>query len=358
MRAADFNYCLPPELIAQTPSSERDQSRLLVLCRENGEIVHRRFHDLPEYLRPNDVLVLNNSRVIPARLRGVKPNTGGQIEVLLVEENAINDWWVMLRPGKRVRAGTKIIFFDHKGQATEIYATVLEKNEEGHCRLHFSGTPSIVESLGSLGETPLPPYISRENSIVSADDRERYQTIFARPQGSVAAPTAGLHFTEKLFDEIRALGVRVCFVTLHIGFGTFAAVKSEKLEEHIMHGERFRISGATSDVINEAKREHRRVIAVGTTSVRVLESVSREHNGKLVECEGRTPIFIYPPFRFQIVDAMLTNFHLPQSTLLMLVSAFAAPGETRGRGLILSTYAEAIRERYRFYSFGDAMLIL
>ena len=358
MRTADFDYCLPPELIAQTPASERDQSRLLVLQRSDRLISHRRFRDISHYLRAGDVLVLNDSRVIPARLHGTKAGSGGQIEVLLAEENAVNDWWVMLRPGKRVRPGTKILFLNRSRTPTEVNATIIQKNDEGHCRLRFSGTPNILEALDGLGDVPLPPYIARETSTESAEDRERYQTVYARTSGSVAAPTAGLHFTENFLNEIRSRAVQVCFVTLHVGLGTFAPVIRETVDEHVMHAEWFRLGATTAQVINEAKQTNRRVIAVGTTTVRVLESIAAENHGRLVECQGLTRIFIYPPYSFKIADALLTNFHLPRSTLLMLVSAFAAPGATGGNDIILSAYAKAICEQYRFYSYGDAMLIL
>ncbi len=357
VRTADFDFFLPPELIAQTPAPERDASRLLVLERATGKITHRQFRDLLDFFREGDVLVLNDSRVMPARLRGMKPASGGQIEILLLEENSVNDWWVMLRPGKRVRAGTRIQFSDTRGNATDVDAVVLEKNSEGHCRVKFSGVSNITETLDSLGETPLPPYITRAPRSHDVADHERYQTVFARPPGSVAAPTAGLHFTPQLLDEIRARGVRVCFVTLHVGLGTFAQVKTERLDEHVMHEERFFICAETAREVNAAKRAGRRIVAVGTTSVRVLESVAAQNNGALIETSGRTRIFIHPPFRFRIVDALVTNFHLPQSTLLMLVSAFAAPGELRGREMTLAAYAEAMRERYRFFSYGDAMFI-
>ena len=358
MRTADFDYYVPSELIAQTPATERDRSRLLVLQRPEGRFAHRCFRDLLEILRAGDVLVLNDSRVIPARLRAVKDRTGGQIEVLLIEENAVNDWWVMLRPGKRARTGTRILFLNRDGRAAAPEALVIEKNAEGHCRLRFSGTANISDAIGSLGEVPLPPYIARGTTPGPADDRERYQTVYARPAGSVAAPTAGLHFTKKMLDEIRSREVRLCFITLHVGTGTFAPVKAEALEKHILHEERFEIGPRAARTVNEAKKAGRRVIAVGTTTVRVLESVAAENQGRLVHGRGRTRIFIHPPFSFRITDALLTNFHLPRSTLLMLVSAFAAPGQTRGRDLVLAAYAEAIRERYRFYSYGDAMLIL
>jgi S-adenosylmethionine:tRNA ribosyltransferase-isomerase len=357
VRTADFKFDLPPGLIAQQPAPQRDESRLLFLHRTDGNIEHRRFLDLPGVFRAGDVLVLNNSRVIPARLRGANARTGGKFEILLLEEKAANDWWVMLRPGKSARVGTQIVLQDNR-QMTPIRATVVEVNDEGHRRLQFSGTPDISRELDRLGEVPLPPYITRANPDEMGEDKERYQTIYARTYGSVAAPTAGLHFTGKLLDEIRARGVTICFVTLHIGPGTFAPVKTETVAAHKMHEERFELGEETAHTVNEAKSTGRRVFAVGTTTVRVLESIASQNNGILNVYNGRTHIFIYPPFQFQIVDALLTNFHLPCSTLLMLVSAFAAPGETRGREMVLAAYAEAIRKRYRFFSYGDAMLIL
>jgi S-adenosylmethionine:tRNA ribosyltransferase-isomerase len=357
MRTADFHYDLPPELIAQRPANKRDESRLLVLHRDTQRVEHKRFPDLLDFLRAGDVLVLNNSRVIPARLRGVNARTDGKFEVLLLEENAANDWWVMLRPGKSARIGTKINLRDACGKPVEISATVAEVNDEGHRRLNFFGVKNIRDELDRLGEIPLPPYIRREGQL--PEDQERYQTIFAEAAGSVAAPTAGLHFTTEILEKIRARGVKICFVTLHVGLGTFAPVKTETLNAHKMHEERFEIGEATVRAVNEAKISGNRVIAVGTTTVRVLESIAAQNGEKLNVHSGRTHIFIYPPFHFKIVDALLTNFHLPCSTLLMLVSAFAAPGEkNRGHELILSVYAEAVRECYRFFSYGDAMLIL
>jgi S-adenosylmethionine:tRNA ribosyltransferase-isomerase len=358
MQTADFDYSLPPELIAQVPAPERDLSRLLVLNRASGRVAHGKFRDLLNHFTPGDVLVLNNSAVIPARLRGVNNRTGGKFEILLLEENAANDWWVMLRPGKRARVGTEITILDRIGAPTTEPATVTEINVDGHRRLRFSGASNIRDRLDVLGETPLPPYINRSNADELAADQSRYQTVYAAPPGSVAAPTAGLHFTPALLDEIRARGVQVCFVTLHVGLGTFAPVKARTLDGHIMHEERYELIDETARTVNEAKRDGRRVIAVGTTTVRVLESVAMQNGGRLVPGAGRTRIFIHPPFQFQIVDALLTNFHLPQSTLLMLISAFAAPGGARGREMVLSAYAEAVRERYRFFSYGDAMLIL
>jgi len=358
MQTDDFNFELPKELIAQHPAPRRDESRLLVLNRVNGQVEHREFREVLEFFRDGDVLVLNNSRVIPARLRGVNAHTGGQFEVLLLEENSTNDWWAMLCPAKRARMETPIAFHDGNGLPTNLQATVIEMNDEGHRRLAFSGTADIKRELDRFGEVPLPPYIMRRDSNDMLEDKERYQTVFAKTDGSVAAPTAGLHFTEKLLDDIRSRGVKICFITLHVGPGTFLPVKTKTLDAHKMHMESYELGEETVCAVNRAKDAGRRVIAVGTTTVRVLESVAAQNSGKLVKTIGKTRIFIHPPFQFQITDALLTNFHLPCSTLLMLVSAFAAPGETRGRDVILSAYAEAVRRRYRFFSYGDAMLIL
>jgi S-adenosylmethionine:tRNA ribosyltransferase-isomerase len=358
VRNADFDFNLPAELIAQVPSAERDQSRLLVLHRDSSLMDHRTFAGFLDYLRAGDVLVLNNSRVLPARLRGVNARTGGRFEVLLLEPKAVNDWWVMLRPGKRARVGTKICFRDRDGRATSLHATVLASNEEGHRRLGFEGTPNILDSIGSLGEMPLPPYIRRADASHAELDLQRYQTVYAEVAGSIAAPTAGLHFTESLLAAIRTRGVEVCFLTLHVGLGTFAPVKSEAISEHMMHEERYEMARNTAERIDRAKREGRRVIAVGTTTVRVLESIAARNEGRVRGGAGRTKIFIFPPYEFKVVDALVTNFHLPRSTLLMLVSAFAAPQRIQGRELILGAYAEAIRKHYRFFSYGDAMLIL
>ncbi len=341
---------------------------------------HRIFPDLKRYLRSGDVLILNNSRVIPARLRGVNTETGGNFEILLLEENTTNDWWAMMKPGKRARVGTRITLRSPDSESKAIHAIVTAINPEGHRRLSFSGTDNICAELDALGELPLPPYIERDPKQLPASDKERYQTVFANPAGSVAAPTAGLHFTEKLLAELRALGVEIHFVTLHVGLGTFAPVKAANIADHVMHEERFEVSETVAKAVNQAKSEGRRVIAVGTTSVRVLESAAQTKatvsslsspQGGARELSaaansafsirsgpGRTKIFIHPPREFAIVNGLLTNFHLPCSTLLMLVSAFAAPGQLNGRELVLSAYAEAIRERYRFFSYGDAMLIL
>lgn len=361
MRTADFDFALPPELIAQYPAPRRDESRLLVLHRAQGRMEHRRFREVLKFLQAGDVLVLNNSRVIPARLRGLNARSGGRFEILLLEENARNDWWTMLRPARRARAGTQIVLQNTNGNVTNIQALVLETNEEGHRRLSFSGALDVRRELEQFGEVPLPPYIARASAGEMREDRERYQTVFAQTDGSIAAPTAGLHFTPELLQQIRDRGVTVCFVTLHVGAGTFLPVTAEVLAAHLMHEERFVLEDEAVHAINTAKASGRRIIAVGTTTVRVLESVAAQNAEKLVKTSGKTSIFIHPPFRFLMVDGLLTNFHLPRSTLLMLASAFAAPGSAgpdQGRKMVLSAYAEAIRERYRFYSYGDAMLIL
>jgi S-adenosylmethionine:tRNA ribosyltransferase-isomerase len=349
VRTSEFDYPLPQELIAQTPEPERDHSRLLVLDRTLGTLSHRRFDDLPTYLNPGDVLVLNDSKVIPARLRGCNARTGGNFEVFLVEEVAENEWWAMMRPGKRAKVGTSLQILNKARDASAFTAVVQEVNEEGHRRLRFDGPGNVLDALDGLGEIPLPPYIARAGEIPS--DRERYQTIYAQRAGSVAAPTAGLHFTPGLLENLRTRGVKVCFVTLHVGLGTFSPIKTEELAEHVMHYERYEIPVETAKAIQDAKKTGRRIVAVGTTTVRVLESAG-------TSLRGRTNIFIHPPFRFNIVDAMVTNFHLPRSTLLMLVAAFAAPAETRGREMILQAYKEAVERKYRFFSYGDAMLIL
>lgn len=358
MQTADFFYELPTELIAQIPAVRRDASRLLILDRSTGFTKHSQFTSLPYYLQAGDVLILNNSRVIPARLRGTNRSTGGAFEMLLIEEVGTNVWWAMLRPGKRARPGTQIQILDAHGQVSGIIATVTALNEEGHRRLTFTGTGDIHTELERLGEIPLPPYITREQPGRAGEDWLRYQTVYAQSPGSVAAPTAGLHFTAEILAQIRSQGIIIAWVTLHVGPGTFAPVKVENLETHQMHEERIEISAETAQAIRTAKAAGRRVVAAGTTSVRVLESVAAIFNGEPQAYQGKTRIFIYPPYRFQVVDALLTNFHLPCSTLLMLVSAFAAPGATTGREWMLQAYAEAIRERYRFFSYGDAMLIL
>ena len=356
MRASDFDYPLPTELIAQRPTQHRDESRLLVLQRSDGTVTHHGFKELLQFLRAGDLLAWNDSKVIAARLKGKNHRSGGEFEVLLLEENTRNDWWVMLCPGKRARAQTRIDFRNRAGDSTTVSATVLDVNTEGHRRLVFTGCENIVDELALLGHVPLPPYIKRE--LPDEADFDRYQTIYAHVPGSVAAPTAGLHFTPALLGALRRAGVQICNVTLHVGLGTFAPVKTEELSEHVMHEERYVVSEETATRLNTAKEEGRRVIAVGTTSARVLESVAAENDGRARAGSGRTRRFIHPPYRFRMVDGLLTNFHLPRSTLLMLVSAFAAPGETRGRDLVLAAYREAVAQRCRFFSYGDAMLIL
>lgn len=378
MQTADFNYSLPPDRIAQKPAVQRDASRLLILHRSSGAIEHRKFVDLLDYLHGGDVLVLNNSRVLRARLHGQDIQTRRKFEMLLLEENATNDWWAMMKPGKYAPIGKKIGLINNHGLPTKVLARVMETNASGHRRLNFEGVTDLLSSLEEFGQVPLPPYIARDDNTRVTEDTERYQTVFATATGSVAAPTAGLHFTDELLDKIRARGVKVCFVTLHVGVATFAPVKSDRIEDHQMHEERFEISDETKRVIHESKRAGARIVAVGTTTVRVLETVAacKDEAKPLSEIaadtsvaqaaewnfpgaiSGRTKIFIYPPCQFRIVDALLTNFHLPRSTLLMLVSAFGAPGDTSGRDIVLKAYAEAIRSGYRFFSYGDAMLIL
>ena len=356
LRTVDFEIEIPPGLIAARPAAARDQSRLLVARRDSQTIEHKHFTDLPDYLRSGDVLVLNDSRVIPARLRGRNLETRGSFEMLLLEETEANVWWAMLRPGRRARLGTSITLLNLYHKPSGITATVEEINAAGHRRLRFSGVNNIFTELDAFGEVPLPPYIGRDGT--EAEDRERYQTVYARAPGSVAAPTAGLHFTEALLEKIRARGVKICFVTLHVGAGTFAPVKTEFVAEHRMHRERFEITPETARLIAEGRAAGARIVAAGTTTLRVLESVAAANEGRIVPGRGATDIFIYPPYEFKIVDTLLTNFHLTRSTLLMLVCAFAAPGETRGREFIFRAYREAVERRYRFFSYGDAMLLL
>jgi len=356
MRTDRFHYELPPELIAQEPAARREDARLLLWERRSHERRHSTVAQLGGFLREGDVLIFNDSRVIPARLHGGREGSGGKVELLLLRPVGHNDWWAMLKPGRRLREGDVIRLTRNKGGASDFIATIQEKNEAGHGRVHFAGPGDILDHLGELGEMPLPPYI-RADATRTKLDRERYQTVFAREPGSVAAPTAGLHFTEALLEEIRERGVATHFVTLHVGLGTFAPVKAEEVEAHEMHEEYFEVSEPTAQAVNEAKSQGRRVIAVGTTSLRVLESVAAYHGGQLVAGAGSTRIFIHPPHKFRLVDALFTNFHLPCSTLLMLVSAFASPGTSAGIDPLLEVYREAIAERYRFFSYGDAMLI-
>ncbi|MCU0770782.1 MAG: tRNA preQ1(34) S-adenosylmethionine ribosyltransferase-isomerase QueA [Verrucomicrobia bacterium] len=355
MRASDFDFDLPEALIAQEPLAERDASRLLVINRSTGTFQHRRFKDLGDYFEADDLVVLNNSRVLRARLRGVNQRSGGAFELLLVEETAPNLWWAMIKPGKRARVGTRISLSHPAGSPTPVHLEVKATNAEGHRQVHFEGTENILTELDQLGEVPLPPYIHRR---AEATDADHYQTVFGGAPGSVAAPTAGLHFARDTLTGLQSRGIRICEVTLHVGLGTFAPVKVESLEDHVMHEERYAISEASAKLIQTTRRTGRRILAVGTTVLRTLESATDADSAEVRSGPGRTRLFIHPPYRFRSADALLTNFHLPRSTLLMLVCAFASPGATGGRDLILRAYAEAVRERYRFFSYGDAMLIL
>lgn len=337
---SDFYYDLPEELIAQTPLKDRSSSRLLVLNKESGEIRHTTFKSIKEYLNPGDLLVMNNTRVIPARLYGVKKGTGSKIEFLLLKRIDLTSWEVILKPGKKAREGAEFEF----GEGL-LSAKVIKVKEDGNRIVEFSFDGVFEDILDKLGQMPLPPYIKEK-----LDDKERYQTVYSKFEGSAAAPTAGLHFTNELLDEIKALGVNLAFVTLHVGLGTFRPVKCDNIKEHKMHSEHFFIDKETCDLINETKKRGNKVIAVGTTSVRVLESVADE-SGHLEPVESDTEIFIYPGYKFKVVDKLITNFHLPESTLIMLVSALA------DKEKIFKAYNEAVSEKYRFFSFGDAMFI-
>ncbi len=339
MKKTDFYFDLPEELIAQTPIPERDHSRLLTLDKTTGEIEHRRFYDLPELLRAGDCLVVNDSRVLPARLLGCR-SSGGSVELGLLRDLGEGKWECLSRPGRKTKPGTELTF----GEG-ELKSTVLEVAEGGNRIVQFHYEGIFLEVLERLGKMPLPPYIKAE-----LQDVERYQTVYSRELGSAAAPTAGLHFTQELLEKIRAKGVKVCPVTLHVGLGTFRPVKEDEIEDHEMHSEFCVIPEETARIVTETKRNGGRVIAVGTTSCRTLESFSKE-DGTLDASSGWTNIFIYPGYRFRCVDALVTNFHLPESTLIMLVSALA------GRESVLNAYRLAVEERYRFFSFGDAMFI-
>ena len=340
MKTHDFYFDLPPELIAQTPIPQRDASRLLVLNKATGATEHRHFYDLPSYLRAGDCLILNNSRVLPARLLGHRVPGGGACEVLLLIDRGDNVWECLVRPGKKLRAGARIAFGDG-----ELTAEIAEELPDGNRLVRFFYEGIFLEVLDRLGKMPLPPYIKEE-----LQDRERYQTVYSKVNGSAAAPTAGLHFTPELLEQIRQMGVKVGYVTLHVGLGTFRPVKEEEITDHTMHSEYCVIPQETAELINETKRSGGRVICVGTTSCRTVESQAAE-DGTMRSCAGWTDIFIYPGYRFKVMDALVTNFHLPESTLIMLVSALA------GREHVLSAYKEAVARRYRFFSFGDAMLI-
>lgn len=346
LRTSDFYYELPQELIAQHPAEQRDASRLMVLSRETGTVEHRHFRDILDYLNPDDVLVINDSKVLPARLYGfVEGREEASVELLLLRQRALDTWECLVKPGKRARVGMKLVFGDGA-----LNGEVLELVEEGNRIIRFSYDreryQTIYDVLHQVGTMPLPPYITER-----LQDRERYQTVYAREEGSAAAPTAGLHFTPELLDAIRAKGVAIAPVMLHVGLGTFRPVKEEQIADHIMHTEYFSVSEESARIINERKARGGRLICVGTTSCRTIESVAEE-NGRIPAMQGDTGIFIYPGYRFKAVDALITNFHLPESTLLMLISAFY------NRDKILEAYRIAVEERYRFFSFGDAMLIV
>ena len=339
MKLSDFDYELPSELIAQTPIKTRDQSRLMVLDKKTGEYTHKHFYDIINELHKGDVLVLNDTKVIPARLIGTKEETGAVIELLLLKDLGNNIWECLSRPAKRLKVGTTIIFSD------KLKAEVVAKKDEGlvHVKLLYEGI--LMEILDELGSMPLPPYIHEK-----LEDKNRYQTVYAKNIGSAAAPTAGLHFTEKLLEELKKKGIEIVFITLHVGLGTFRPVEEENILEHHMHSEYYNMTKEVADQLNKAKKEGRKIYAVGTTSTRTLETIIHKYH-EFRECSGNTDIFIYPGFKFLAIDGLITNFHLPKSTLLMLVSALSS------KEIILNAYKEAVKEKYRFFSFGDAMFI-
>lgn len=341
MNVEEFDYDLPESLIAQTPLKDRDQSRLLVLGRNSGNIEHKHFKDVINYLETGDTLVLNDTLVMPARLFGLKEETGAKVEMLMLTRIENNDWEVLLKPAKRIKVGNKLSFGEGK-----IIAECIEELDQGGriMRLHYEGI--LEERLNELGEMPLPPYIKER-----LDDPDRYQTVYAKESGSAAAPTAGLHFTDELLDEIRAKGINIAFITLHVGLGTFRPVSVEDINDHEMHSEYYQMTQETANLLNQTKKEGHRIISVGTTSTRTLETIRRDYN-EFVAVSGWTDIFIYPGFTYKAIDGLITNFHLPKSTLVMLVSAFSS------RENILNAYKEAVKLEYRFFSFGDAMLII
>ena len=341
MKTSDFYFDLPKELIAQDPLENRSSSRLLKLNRTTGEIEHRHFTDILDYLNKGDLLVLNNTKVIPARLLGVKEETGANVEVFLLKRLSDDTWETLVKPGKKLKPGTKVSFGDGL-----LRAEILETLDDGGRIVKFIFDGIFEEILDKLGEMPLPPYITHK-----LRDRDRYQTVYAKHEGSVAAPTAGLHFTNELLDKVKEKGVDIAYVTLHVGLGTFRPVKVDDVTNHVMHSESYFISKEAADKINSTKKNGGRVICVGTTSVRTLESAASD-DGTVPACEGDTAIFIYPGYKFKVLDGLITNFHLPESTLVMLVSAFA------GKENVLSAYEKAVEEKYRFFSFGDAMMIV
>lgn len=341
MKTSDFYYDLPEELIAQTPAQPRDSSRMLVMDRQTGELEHKHFYDVIDYLEEGDCLIVNDSRVLPARIFGIKEGTGAQVEFLLLKQVENKCWETLSKPGKKAKIGTKFIFGD--GLMT---AVVRDVTDEGNRIVEFECEGSFYETLDKLGQMPLPPYIHEK-----LQDKERYQTVYSRELGSAAAPTAGLHFTKELMEKIRQKGVKIGYVTLHVGLGTFRPVKVDDVTKHHMHSEHYEIPKETAELINETKRNGKRVIAVGTTSCRTLESVAKKE-GCICPSEGWTDIFIYPGFEFKVLDGLITNFHLPESTLIMLVSAFA------GYDNVMNAYKTAVEEKYRFFSFGDCTLII
>ena len=341
MKTSDFYYDLPEELIAQDPLEDRTASRLLVLDRQTGTVEHKIFSDVIDYLNKGDCLVINNTRVIPARLIGEKEGTGGKVEVLLLKRRANDVWETLVKPGKKLKPGAKITFGDGR-----LRAEVLEVVEEGNRLVKFYYEGIFEEILDSLGEMPLPPYITHK-----LEDKEMYQTVYAKFDGSAAAPTAGLHFTKELLNKIEEKGIKIASITLHVGLGTFRPVKVDDVNNHHMHTEWYEVNTEAADIINETKRNGGRVICVGTTSCRTIESVA-DDNGYMKAKTGETDIFIYPGYKFKVMDGLITNFHLPESTLVMLVSAFA------GKENVLSAYETAVKEKYRFFSFGDAMILI
>lgn len=341
MKKSDFNYDLPEELIAQTPVEPRNHSRLMKIDRASGEIIHARFYNLCEYLKKGDLLVLNDSRVLPARLYGEKKGTGSFIEFLLLEQRGDKLWEIICRPGKKAREGAEFTFGDGK-----LSAVVVEVKEDGNRLVKFKCDGNFYSVLDEIGQTPLPPYITKK-----LEDKERYQTVYSKEIGSSAAPTAGLHFTREMLEEIKAMGVDIVYVTLHVGLGTFRPVKEDDILKHKMHSEHYHMSEETADKINRTRNNGGRIIAVGTTSCRTLESMNLD-NGLVKAGDGYTDIFIYPGYEFKLLDGLITNFHLPESTLIMLVSAFLGYDKT------MSAYKTAVAEKYRFFSFGDAMIII
>lgn len=340
MKVKDFYFDLPQELIAQVPLEKRDESKLMAVNKISGEIEHKKFKDIIDYFEEGDTLVLNDTRVLPARLHGIKEETGAKMEFLLLRRLEKDIWETLVKPGKRAKLGSRFIFGNG-----ELKAEIIEVLENGNRKVRFEYEGIFEEVLDMLGEMPLPPYITEK-----LEDRERYQTVYSKEVGSAAAPTAGLHFTEELLEEIKSKGIKVVFITLHVGLGTFRPVKAENIEEHEMHSEYYYLSKETADIINTTKEAGKRVIAVGTTSNRTLESVSDE-NGRVKEASGYTNIFIYPGYKFKIVDALITNFHLPESTLIMLISAFS------NKDIVMNAYKIAVENKYRFFSFGDAMFL-